>query len=66
VLTITIHHRLSVLGFTDREEFGGADFAESVSAGMPDIVRAVDNLFDKSRQQLPWPLDVIRTTRIEM
>jgi para-nitrobenzyl esterase len=42
VVVVTINHRLNVFGFTYLGESGGHDFARSGSAGMLDIVAALE------------------------
>jgi para-nitrobenzyl esterase len=42
VVVVTVNHRLNVLGFTDLQEFGGSEFAQSGDVGMLDIVHALE------------------------
>ena len=41
VVSVTVNHRLNILGFLDLSEFGGPDYAESVNVGMTDLVAAL-------------------------
>lgn len=42
VVVVTLNHRLNVFGFTYLAEAAGADFASSASAGMLDLVMALE------------------------
>jgi para-nitrobenzyl esterase len=41
VVSVTVNHRLNVLGFLDLSEFGGPAYADSVNVGMTDLVAAL-------------------------
>jgi len=41
VVSVTVNHRLNVLGFFDLSEFGGPAYADSVNVGMTDLVAAL-------------------------
>ena len=41
VVSVTVNHRLNVLGFLDLSEFGGPAYADSANAGMTDLVAAL-------------------------
>ncbi len=41
VVSVTVNHRLNVLGFLDLSEFGGPAYAESANVGMTDLVAAL-------------------------
>ena len=41
VVSVTVNHRLNILGFLDLSEFGGAAYADSVNVGMTDLVAAL-------------------------
>lgn len=41
VVSVTVNHRLNILGFLDLSEFGGAAYAESANVGMTDLVAAL-------------------------
>lgn len=41
VVSVTVNHRLNVLGFLDVSPIGGAAYAESVNVGMTDLVAAL-------------------------
>ena len=41
IVSVTVNHRLNVLGFLDLVEVGGEAFAESVNVGMTDLVAAL-------------------------
>lgn len=41
VVVVTVNHRLNVLGFFDVSEIGGPAYAESVNAGMTDLVASL-------------------------
>jgi para-nitrobenzyl esterase len=41
VVSVTVNHRLNVLGFLDLSELGGAAYADSVNVGMTDLVAAL-------------------------
>src|SRR6476469_3133851 len=41
VVSVTVNHRLNVLGFLDLSEFGGSAYADSVNVGMTDLVAAL-------------------------
>ena len=41
VVSVTVNHRLNVLGFLDLLEVGGEAYAESVNVGMTDLVAAL-------------------------
>ena len=40
-VSVTVNHRLNLLGFLDLSEIGGAAYADSVNAGMTDLVAAL-------------------------
>ena len=40
-VSVTVNHRLNVLGFLDTSEIGGPAYADSVNAGMTDLVAAL-------------------------
>jgi para-nitrobenzyl esterase len=40
-VSVTVNHRLNVLGFLDASEIGGAAYADSVNVGMTDLVAAL-------------------------
>ncbi|HUB81995.1 MAG TPA: carboxylesterase family protein [Bryobacteraceae bacterium] len=40
-VSVTVNHRLNVLGFFDLSEIGGPAYADSVNAGMTDLVAAL-------------------------
>lgn len=42
VVSVTVNHRLNVLGFLDLSEFGGPAYAESANVGMSDLVAALE------------------------
>jgi para-nitrobenzyl esterase len=41
VVSVTVNHRLNVLGFLDVSSIGGAAYADSVNVGMTDLVAAL-------------------------
>ena len=41
VVSVTVNHRLNVLGFLDLSEFGGRAYADSANVGMTDLVAAL-------------------------
>ena len=41
VVSVTVNHRLNVLGFLDVSELGGSAYADSVNVGMTDLVAAL-------------------------
>ena len=41
VVSVTVNHRLNILGFFDLSEFGGPAYADSVNVGMTDLVTAL-------------------------
>jgi para-nitrobenzyl esterase len=41
IVSVTVNHRLNVLGFLDLVEVGGEAYAESVNVGMTDLVAAL-------------------------
>ena len=41
VVSVTVNHRLNILGFLDLSEVGGAAYAESANVGMTDLVAAL-------------------------
>jgi para-nitrobenzyl esterase len=41
VVSVTVNHRLNILGFFDLSEFGGPAYADSVNVGMTDLVAAL-------------------------
>jgi para-nitrobenzyl esterase len=41
IVSVTVNHRLNVLGFLDLAEVGGEAYAESVNVGMTDLVAAL-------------------------
>ena len=41
VVSVTVNHRLNILGFLDVSEFGGPAYADSVNVGMTDLVAAL-------------------------
>jgi para-nitrobenzyl esterase len=41
VVSVTVNHRLNILGFFDLSEFGGPAYADSVNVGMIDLVAAL-------------------------
>jgi para-nitrobenzyl esterase len=41
VVSVTVNHRLNILGFLDLSEFGGPAYADSVNIGMTDLVAAL-------------------------
>ncbi len=41
VVSVTVNHRLNVLGFFDVSEIGGAAYADSVNVGMTDLVASL-------------------------
>jgi len=41
VVSVTVNHRLNILGFLDLSEFGGPSYADSVNVGMTDLVAAL-------------------------
>jgi len=41
VVSVTVNHRLNILGFLDLSEFGGPVYADSVNVGMTDLVAAL-------------------------
>jgi para-nitrobenzyl esterase len=41
VVSVTVNHRLNVLGFFDASEIGGPAYADSVNVGMTDLVAAL-------------------------
>ncbi len=41
VVSVTVNHRLNVLGFLDVSSLGGAAYADSVNVGMTDLVAAL-------------------------
>jgi para-nitrobenzyl esterase len=41
VVSVTVNHRLNILGFLDLAEFGGPAYADSVNVGMTDLVAAL-------------------------
>ena len=41
IVSVTVNHRLNVLGFFDLSEIGGAPYADSVNVGMTDLVAAL-------------------------
>ena len=41
VVSVTVNHRLNILGFLDLSEFGGPAYAESANVGMTDLVASL-------------------------
>ncbi len=41
VVSVTVNHRLNILGFFDLSEFGGPAYADAVNVGMTDLVAAL-------------------------
>lgn len=41
VVSVTVNHRLNILGFLDLSELGGPAYADSVNVGMTDLVAAL-------------------------
>ncbi len=41
VVSVTVNHRLNILGFFDLSEIGGSAYADSVNVGMTDLVAAL-------------------------
>jgi para-nitrobenzyl esterase len=41
VVSVTVNHRLNILGFFDLTEIGGAAYADSVNVGMTDLVASL-------------------------
>jgi para-nitrobenzyl esterase len=41
VVSVTVNHRLNILGFLDLSEFGGQAYADSANVGMTDLVAAL-------------------------
>ena len=41
VVSVTVNHRLNVLGFLDVSSLGGPAYADSVNVGMTDLVAAL-------------------------
>jgi para-nitrobenzyl esterase len=41
VVSVTVNHRLNILGFLDLSEFGGPAYAESANVGMTDLIAAL-------------------------
>jgi para-nitrobenzyl esterase len=41
VVSVTVNHRLNILGFLDLADFGGSAYADSVNVGMTDLVAAL-------------------------
>src|SRR6187399_3379080 len=41
VVSVTVNHRLNLLGFLDLSEFGGPAYADSANVGMTDLVAAL-------------------------
>lgn len=41
VVSVTVNHRLNILGFFDASAIGGADYEDSVNVGMTDLVAAL-------------------------
>ena len=41
VVSVTVNHRLNILGFLDLSEFGGPAYADSANVGMTDLVAAL-------------------------
>jgi para-nitrobenzyl esterase len=41
VVSVTVNHRLNILGFFDLSEFGGPAYADSANIGMTDLVAAL-------------------------
>jgi para-nitrobenzyl esterase len=41
VVSVTVNHRLNILGFFDASEIGGADYEDSANVGMTDLVAAL-------------------------
>jgi para-nitrobenzyl esterase len=41
IVSVTVNHRLNVLGFLDLSEFGGPAYADSANVGMTDLVVAL-------------------------
>ena len=41
VVSVTVNHRLNILGFLDLSDFGGPAYADSVNVGMTDLVAAL-------------------------
>jgi para-nitrobenzyl esterase len=41
VVSVTVNHRLNILGFLDVSEIGGAGYEESVNVGMTDLVASL-------------------------
>jgi para-nitrobenzyl esterase len=41
VVSVTVNHRLNVLGFLDVSSVGGAEYADSLNVGMTDLVAAL-------------------------
>jgi para-nitrobenzyl esterase len=41
VVSVTVNHRLNILGFLDLSEFGGPAYGDSVNVGMTDLVAAL-------------------------
>src|SRR5262245_58110973 len=41
IVSVTVNHRLNILGFLDLSEFGGPAYADSANVGMTDLVAAL-------------------------
>ena len=41
IVSVTVNHRLNILGFLDLSEFGGSAYADSANVGMTDLVAAL-------------------------
>ena len=41
VVSVTVNHRLNILGFLDLSEFGGPAYADSANVGMTDLIAAL-------------------------
>ena len=65
VVSVTVNHRLNILGFLDLSEFGGPAYAESANVGMTDLVAALQWVRDQHRQlrRRPGPRDDLRSVR---
>ena len=62
VVSVTVNHRLNILGFLDLSEFGGPAYADSVNVGMTDLVAALRWVRDEHRElrRRPGPRDDLR------
>ena len=53
VVSVTVNHRLNVLGFFDVSSIGGSAYADSMNVGMTDLVAALA-LGSGQRRELRW------------